>query len=505
MSFQSYLFLLVFLPLVLAAIAIGRRIAPVLVKPFLIAASLVFLASWQPAGVPIFLASVAANRLAVECLHRARDPAIRRAVLTIAIAANLGLLIWFRYLSAWLADLDTVFTTGLTLPDFAVPLGISFFTFTQIGLLLDTHAGIEPRRPLADQVLFVACFPALIAGPVLTAREVMPQLATLGHVRPGFDDWARGGGIFLIGLLKKTLLADPLAPMVAAGHADPAALTLFDAWHVALGYYLQLYFDFSGYSDMAVGLARMLGLHYPWNFNSPYQARSVIAYWQRWHISLTRFFMTTLHAPMAMAILRWRRARGWGVDRAAQRRPVGFLMMHAAPLLLTMALAGIWHGPSLTFLVFGLMHAAFLAVNHGWRLYRAGASPSSPGGSSLVDRVGARGRAAASIGLTCLCVLVGSVVFRADTVGSALDLLAGMAGLHGVDPIVLTPRAMAGMSTLGLLLAVVWFAPNTRAIMEDGAVWSWRPTIPWAVACGIVGTVGLLSAGGNAEFLYARF
>lgn len=488
MSFQSHAFLLIFLPLVLAGSAGLRRVAPGLLKPFLIAASLGFYASWQPACLPIFLASVAGARLAAEALHRTDATAPRRAILSLAIAANLGLLIWFRYLTDWLAPL------GITLPvvPLLIPLGISFFTFTQIGYLLDCHAGIETRRSLTDQILLVAFFPSLIAGPVLTAREMMPQITELERRPPRFEDLAQGSGIFLIGLLKKTLFADPLAPLVAEGHAAPEALGLFGAWQVALSYFLQLYFDFSGYSDMAVGLGRMFGLRLPWNFASPYQARGVIEYWQRWHISLTRFFMASLHAPLAMAILRRRRARGLGVDRAAQRRPAGFLAMHAAPLTVTMALAGIWHGANLTFLVFGLLHAVFLAVNHAWRLYRPIPSP-------------ARWRRVGSVGLTCLCVLVGSVVFRADSVGAALALLAGMAGARGIEPLALSPRTLAEGATLVVLFAIVWGAPNTRAIMEDGRRWSWRPSLPWAIASGLATTIGLLSAGGGAEFLYARF
>lgn len=488
MTFQSYIFLLGFLPLFLAGSAGVRAWAPRLLKPFLVALSLVFYTSWVPAGLPIFLASIAGNRLAVLGLHRTIAPGPRRIILVTAIIANLGLLVWFRYLTTWLGAFDT----GLAFPEPLALLGVSFFTFTQIGYLLDCHAGIEPPRPLVDHLLFVTFFPGLIAGPILTAREMMPQLVDLDRRALAFDDLARGAGIFLIGLLKKTLLADPLAPMVATGHADPAALSLFGAWQVALGYYLQLYFDFSGYSDMAVGLARMTGLRYPWNFASPYQARSVIEYWQRWHISLTRFFMATLHAPLAMAILRWRRTRGLGVDRPAQRRPGGFLAMHAAPLVVTMALAGVWHGASLTFLVFGLLHALFLSVNHLWRLLRP--RPARGGW-----------RAAASIGLTCLCVLVGSVFFRASSVGAALDLLAGMAGTHGFGPIVLSTRVLAEAATLSVLFGIVWCAPNTRQIMEDDRAWSWRPTLPWAVASGVATTLGLLSAGGTAEFLYARF
>lgn len=496
MAFQSYAFLLVFLPIVLVGCGIVRPAGPMALRFWLIGASLIFYASWQPGALPILLVSVAGNRLAVQGLHYLDATAPRRALLLGAIVANLGLLAWFRYLSAWLQSLDLWFGTGLVLDDPIAPLGISFFTFTQIGYLLDVHAGIEPRRPLTDHVLFVTFFPGLIAGPVLTAREMMPQLATLGRQPLLSEDLARGTGIFAVGLLKKTLLADPLAPVVAAGHADPTGLSLFAAWQVALSYFLQLYFDFSGYSDMAVGLARMVGLRYPWNFASPYQARSIIEYWQRWHISLTRFFMGSLHAPLTMAILRWRRARGLAVDRAAQARICGFAMMHGLPLVVTMALAGIWHGAGTGFLVFGLLHAGFLAVNHAWRLWRPGRR--SPMASFP------RMRIVAATGLTCGCVLIGSIFFRATSPGAAVQLLAGMVGAHGTDLGIAHARALLDSATLAALLAIVWLAPNTQRIM-DGPGSSWRPSPAWAVTCGLAATIGLLSAGGTAEFLYARF
>lgn len=492
MSFQSHAFLLLFLPLTLALTAAMRRWAPQAVKPALLLASAGFHLSWTPAALPVFALSIAANRLASNGFDRLAAPDARRALLLGAIGGNLLLLAWARYLTTWLPALAPGLAGAWWPDEHLIPLGISFFTFTQIGYLLDRHAGIEPRRPLLDHVLFVGFFPGQIAGPVLTAREMMPQFTALDRAGPAAEDLARGLGIFLIGLGKKTLLADPLLPMVSAGYADPGALGLFGAWVAALAYFLMLYLDFSAYSDMSVGLARLFGLRYPWNFASPYQASSVIEYWQRWHISLTRFFMATLHAPIAMAVLRWRRDHGLAVDRAAQGRPGGFLAMHAAPLVVTMALAGIWHGASLTFLAFGLLHALFLAVNHAWRLHRPRPRPG-------------RVRHAASVGLTCLCVLVGSVFFRADSLGDALDMLAGMAGLRGLGSLPTTLRSAADAALLPPLLALVWAAPNTRQIMDGTAPWSWRPTVRWAAASGVAVTIGLLSAGGSAEFLYARF
>jgi D-alanyl-lipoteichoic acid acyltransferase DltB (MBOAT superfamily) len=495
MSFASCSFILAFLPLALAGFALAVRLSPVAAKLWLIAASLMFYGWWNPAFVPVLLASAAGNAGVSRLLHRpglaARQ---RRAVLIAALIANLGALCWFRYLAEWLAGLDAWFGTGVTMAAPLVPLGISFFTFTQIGYLLDCHASTEAPRPLLDYALFVLFFPSLIAGPILTGRVMLPQIETLGRGLPRGQDLAAGSAIFVIGLLKKVVLADPLADTVAQGFAHPETLTLLPAWQVAASYSLQLYFDFSGYSDMAVGTARLFGLSLPWNFASPYRAGSIIAYWQRWHISLTRFFMAALHAPLTMAAIRRRRARGLPTDRAAQRGGRGFLTMLAGPIVVTMVLAGVWHGAGLTFLVFGLLHATYLVINHAWRLYRP--APPAPRGLRLV----------AGIGLTYLCVLIAAVFFRAPTVPAAWQVLTGMAGGHGVGPVP-DAQAVPALGVLVLLYVVVWAMPNTQQIVAEGerAAWSWRPCLGWAMATGCAATIGLLSLGGGAEFLYFQF
>lgn len=486
MAFDSHLFLLGFLPVALVGFHLATRRGRRLARAWLIAASLAFYGWAAPAFLPVLGASVAGNLASARLLHRLAAPAPRRVVLVGAIAANLAALAWFRYLADWLAAADAWFGTGLLMAPPLVPLGISFFTFTQVGYLLDCHAGTEPPRPLADQLVFVTCFPGLIAGPLLTAREMMPQIAMLGRAGPRAEDIARGGLILTIGLLKKTLLADPLAPAVQAGFADPAGLDAAAAWATALSYVLRLYFDFSGYSDMAVGAARMFGLRYPWNFASPYQAASVIAYWQRWHVSLTRFFMATLHTPMTMAAIRRRRARGLGTGRGDQRTVGGFTSMIAAPIAATMLLAGAWHGAGATFLVFGALHAAYLIANHAWRLLRPAAWPRVP---------------LAAVALTHLAVIIAAVVFAAPDLPAAWALLAAMAGANGLG--LVAPGLDA--ARIAVLYALVWLAPNTQAIADGAARWSWQPTRGWAIAAGMAATVGLLSAGGAREFLYFRF
>jgi alginate O-acetyltransferase complex protein AlgI len=369
---------------------------------------------------------------------------------------------------------------------------------------------------------------------------MLPQFARTEGWILSADNLAIGSGFFLVGLLKKTLLADPLSTVVGPGFADPAALTLFPAWVAAAAYSLQLYFDFSGYTDMAIGLAWMVGLRFPDNFDQPYRSNSVIAYWQRWHMSLTRFLMTNVHAPLTMAVLRGRRCHNRPINAAAQATVGGFFTMIAAPIIATMVLIALWHGATLPFLMFGLLHAAFLVVNHAWRLARAPVLPPL-----------------ASVGLTYLCVVVGSVLFRSTTVEGAGSMLAGMTGLHGLGAIEADIQGAENGIWLLALYAIVWFAPTARQLMlaepsgrermlakpsvREGMLagprpwpgmpaepsvrlgglaehrrwpWTlpgphprlgWRPSPRWAIAMGCAATLGLLAAGGTGEFLYFRF
>ena len=500
MLFNSYVFILAFLPLTLAGFFAVARFGRGIAGSWLIAASLVFYGWWSPRCVPLLIMSVAANYFAARLLHRLNQrPRWQTAVLVIAIATNIAALVYYKYLGAIFGFLHIGFADPI------LPLGISFFTFTQIGYLLDCRNGLTHDRSALNYVLFVNFFPHLIAGPIVHNREIMPQFADAATWRFSPQNFAVGLAIFLIGLLKKCLLADPISVAVAPGFAHPAALTLFPAWHVALCYSLQLYFDFSGYSDMAIGLARMFNVRFPLNFNSPYKAQSVIEYWQRWHMTLTRYLNLYLYNPISLAITRRRQAHGLPVNRAAQSTPHGFAAMVLAPTFATMTLAGVWHGSGLTFLVFGLLHAVYISVNHAWRMARPRPAIDTPP------------RRAARILFTYLCVLLGSIMFRAPSVGSAYQIVAGMIGLHGTTLAVPDMHAAAEIAWLAVLYGIVWFAPNTQQIMRDYApalgriqpgplaALRWRPSLPYATAAGFAATLGLLAVGGTGEFLYFQF
>jgi alginate O-acetyltransferase complex protein AlgI len=475
MIFSGFPFLLGFLPLLLCGCALFGRLGSGWAKCWLIAVSLLFYGAGAAAFLPLLVLSICGNFILLHVMHGSATAGRWAAF---GVALNLLVLGWFKYLGA----------------DPLPPLGLSFFTFTQIGCLLHHGDGNTPPPKARDYALFTAFFPALLAGPILNPREMLPQFARIEGWQLTTGNMAVGSGFFLIGLLKKTLLADPLSAIVAAGFADPASLTLFPAWQASTAYSLRLYFDFSGYTDMAVGLAWIVGLRFPDNFQQPYRAASIIAYWQSWHMSLTRFLMTNVHAPLTLAILRRRRDRGQSIGASSQRTAAGFLTMIGAPAAVTMLLVSLWHGATISFLLFGLLHTSFLLINHAWRLVRV---PNLP--------------PVAGVALTYLSVLVGSMFFRATTATDAVSMLAGMVGLHGAGMIAPDIRAVGNVVWLGLLYAIVWFAPTTRQWMhhaspaETPVRFAWRPSLQWAVVMGCAGTLGLLAAGGSGEFLYFRF
>jgi D-alanyl-lipoteichoic acid acyltransferase DltB (MBOAT superfamily) len=373
-----------------------------------------------------------------------------------------------------------------------LPLGISFFVFQKLSYLIDLRRGDRHAYSLLDFSLFVSFFPQLIAGPLVRHNEIIDQFAKDPRRPEMWENLSRGAVLFVIGMTKKLAIADTIAENAdrlfdAATHATPNAA---EAWAAAGAYALQIYFDFSGYTDMAIGLAWMVGLRFPDNFDQPYRATSVIAYWQQWHMSLTRFLMTHVHAPLTLAILRWRKRRGRGIDSQAQRMPGGFGVMIAMPIVVTMMLVALWHGATWPFLLFGLLHAGFLAVNHAWRVTGAPVLPKL-----------------ASAALTYGCVLIGAVLFRATSVADAASVLAGMAGMHGGGIVQFDPHGIAHVAWLLALYLIVWFAPTTRQWMqpEPAVRLGWSASPRWAVAMGCAAALGVLAAGGTGEFLYFRF
>ncbi|WP_028225498.1 MBOAT family O-acyltransferase [Paraburkholderia ferrariae] len=534
MLFNSFIFLTLFLPLALAGYyLLGARL-PRAAAAWLCGASVVFYGWWNPAFVALLTISIAFN-YAMSCAIVAApaQSRCRRWLLGLAIAADLAVLVRYKYLATLLTAL--VHASGVApagwlaqgMHEVILPLGVSFFTFTQIGYLLDCNAGIVKERDVLGYVQFVTFFPHLIAGPILHHKEMMTQFAQPGTYRLRAENLSIGAFVFTIGLAKKVLLADTIAPYADAGFAAPHDLQWLAAWGTCLAYALQLYFDFSGYSDMAMGLAKMFGVRFPLNFNSPFKAASIIDFWQRWHMTLTRYLTAYLYYPLAMRINRQRARRGLPIGRLAQRSTGGFVATVATPTLYTMALAGIWHGAGLQYLIYGLLHAGYLTVNHAWRL--------RPGAAAAAAATGwrARIRHICNVLLTFVAALVAFAFFRAHGVGDALALLEGMAGLRGIEPLgwpawhaanldagswlhLVTGRSMLALR-IAVLLAIAWCLPNSHQLMgrfspalerpaEGGPkLTRWRPSLGWTAA--MVGVLAFCVAQlhGEVRFLYFQF
>ena len=535
MLFNSFVFLTLFLPFALALYyALGSR-SPRLAASWLCLSSLVFYGAWAPAFVGLLVASIAFNygmsRAILACAPRSRG---RRTWLAMAICIDIGLLVRYKYWAAMAGALIEWF--GLsphgwlahTSAGVVLPLGVSFFTFTQLGYMLDCNAGIVKRSDALGFVQFVTFFPHLIAGPILHHKEMMTQFAQPETYRLRAENISVGASVFAIGLAKKLLLADALAPYADAGFAAPGALGAWAAWGAALAYALQLYFDFSGYSDMAACLAKMFGVRFPLNFNSPFKAASIIDFWQRWHMTLTRYLTAYLYYPLSMRINRRRAARGLPIGRAAQASPSGFAATIAVPTFYTMGLAGIWHGAGVQYLIYGLLHAAYLTVNHAWRNRRASRQASPPASSGF----GAKAGHVMSVLTTFVAALVAFVFFRAHGVSDALAMLEAMAGAKGLGSSAWPPldagvygsawlrlavgRAMPA-PLLALALAIAWFAPNSHEWMgrfspalerASGAVparLAWSPSWRWTAAVVLLLLVCAAQLHGEVRFLYFQF
>ena len=518
MLFNSYAFIFFFLPATLLVFFRLGQVNHTLAAGWLAACSLFFYGWWNPAYVALLVVSVLFNyRMGIAIVRAAAagDSAGAKRRLAFAVAADLLLLGYYKYANFFVDNFNAVAGTSASLGEIILPLGISFFTFTQIAFLVDAYQGKAREYSLVHYGLFVTYFPHLIAGPILHHREMMPQFGLAQTYRPDYDNIAAGLTIFVIGLFKKVIVADGVAPYVAPVFDAPGAgltLTFLEAWCGALAYTFQLYFDFSGYSDMAVGLSLLFGIRLPINFHSPYQAVNIIDFWRRWHMTLSRFLRDYLYFPLG------------GNRKGPARR--------YANLMATMLLGGLWHGAGWTFIVWGGLHGFYLVVNHAWRAWRARLGHD-------LSRSTAFGRAA-GCGVTFLAVVAAWVVFRAESLDAAGAVLRAMAGLNGfVLPDVWLARwgalgqwladhgvAFAATPALArtgvvhwiwILLLVVWLAPNTQQIMaaarpalnvppdSAAARWLWRPAAAGAVAVAAMAITVIANLTRHSEFLYFQF
>jgi D-alanyl-lipoteichoic acid acyltransferase DltB (MBOAT superfamily) len=406
--FNSELFIFVFLPVTLIGyFLIGSRGWRRPAIAWLVLASIVFYGWLRWDYLLLLLILILFNyyygiRLARD-YHRGRPNPV---ALTIGLAVNLMVLAYFKYTNFLLDNINLFTGTKFNPLEIVLPLGISFFIFQKIAYLVDAYRGEAEEYDFIDFSLFVMYFPQLIAGPIVHHKEMIPQFRNPAILRVSAIDLAVGLTLFSIGIVKKVVIADTLVhwsdPTFAAAGAGGAP-SLIEAWVGALAFTFQIYFDFSGYTDMALGLALMIGVRLPANFNSPYKATNIIDFWRCWHITLSRFLRDYVYIPL-------------GGNRLGRTR-------RYVNLMATMLLGGLWHGASWTFVAWGGLHGLYLMVNHGWRALQAR--------RGVVRRENAvRGWACRS--LTFLAVVVAWVFFRATSFQAALAMLDGMIGLNGI-------------------------------------------------------------------------
>jgi D-alanyl-lipoteichoic acid acyltransferase DltB (MBOAT superfamily) len=480
--------------------------------------SLVFYAEWRRTFLILLIGSILFNYACSRVLVALREREKAKGyVLFVGVSGNLLLLGYYKYLFPFLNGLGRLEILHHQFAGVLLPLGISFFTFTQIAYLIDLRQGTAEKQSFVDYVLFVTFFPHLIAGPLLHHSEIMPQFREDRVYRLRKDDLAVGFSWFVMGLFKKVFLADTIAPFADTAFAHPSALTAVSAWCGVLAYTAQLYFDFSGYSDMAIGLARMLSIRFPMNFDSPYKSANIIDFWSRWHMTLTRYVTLYLYNPVSLWVNRRRLAKGKSVSRKGSATIAGFASMVAFPTLFSMFIIGVWHGAGFQFLLFGVFHGVYLTVNHGWRIWRG---RNKKRGEHTAERTGFSKWTVhiAGVLLTMLCVVIGQVLFRADSTSGAFQMMASMAARHGFG------AHSAGtelklVARLIFLFAIIWLLPNTQQVLAryapaDGVRalddWmgrrlQWRPNAGWAIVIGGAFLLALIYMEDTSRFLYFQF
>lgn len=473
MLFNSYQFLFIFLPVVVVLYWLLPKGYPRLV--FLAVVSLVFYGLWDWRYIPLLLGTTLVDYVAGQVMVKigggeeageAGPDRRRKLVLATAIAINLVLLGYFKYTDFFLHQLDGLLEligTDASLPMMHVvlPIGVSFYTFAGISYAVDVYRGsIKPAKTVVHYLAWATLFPYLMSGPIIRYQHVGAQLE---RTQQRFRWSLIGTGLFFLafGLAKKMLVADLMAPYINDLFAHPGHLGLISGWSAALGYTLQLYFDFSGYSDMAVGVALMIGLKFPQNFDSPYKAANVSEFWRRWHMTLSSWLRDYLFIPL-------------GGSRGGQ-------LITVRNLLITFLLGGLWHGAAWTFVAWGLLWGIYLSVHSTLRKHKL--TPSW----TWLNRI-----------ITFVCAVVAWVFFRAGSLRGALNVLYAMTGLNGISGHgLLAPRSLLlGFIAFGLLW--VNLAPNTWEIKP-------KPRLRWAIVLGVLLGGSLLAMSAPSEFLYFQF
>jgi len=513
--FNSYLFIFLFLPVVLVVFYTFNN--KKLSTYWLIGASFFFYAWWNYVYLTLLLFSIFFNYYTGTLLIHSRDgnTKYQKSIILVGICVNLSILGYFKYFNFFIDNINVLFRSEFQEQSIILPLAISFYTFQQIAYLVDTYRSESSSYQLSNYCLFVSFFPQLIAGPIVRHNNTIPQFKMNVFNKFIYTNISVGLTIFIIGLFKKVVLADGIAPFATSVfNAASRGETIYfiESWCGAISYTFQLYFDFSGYSDMAIGLGRMFNVYLPLNFYSPYRCISIIDFWKQWHMTLSLFLRDYLYVPL-------------GGNRKGNRY---------INLMTTMLLGGLWHGAGWTFIVWGGLHGLYLVINHYWRLLKIRLSIREFRYSILSNVL--------YFLLTFLAIVVAWVFFRSDNLFTAKKILCGMIGLNGVNlpqgyltllgPISafllqsgvifqsdILPSYTNIFLWIFLLSIIIWFFPNTYELMGNydsalkvsvttnyrGIAFKWQPSVLWAIIVSIMFSVCIIFMSSASEFLYFNF
>jgi alginate O-acetyltransferase complex protein AlgI len=477
MLFNSFPFIFLFLPIVTVVYALARRyLGQPIAQALLLVASFFFYGYARPSYLPLLACSIIFNWAIASWMcstqnHFRVGASRRKMLLWAGLAGNIGLLCTFKYINFFLHCLAFLNVQKLNLPNWEFPLGISFFTLTQVMYLVDTYQGLNSPNTLFDHATLVSFFPYVSSGPLVRSRVIVPQFKSSTTPSGRFDLACRGLYLFSLGLTKKVVFADSFARVADAGFGPAQSFSTLEAWVFSLSYTLQIYFDFSGYSDMAVGCAWMVGIDIPQNFNAPYISKSINEFWKRWHISLSNFITDYLYTPIL---------------RSMGKATITTSMI---AVLIAMTIVGLWHGPAWTFVIFGALHGCALAINQLWRRRKM--------------------KMPAWLGwlLTFVFVNISFVFFRSVSVPAAMHMLnamlphvhpLGSVALRGVLPI--TPYLVLRPITIGIVLA--FFFKTSQQFAE-----TFRPThlTAFATVALLLVCILFMNSTPAKEFVYFAF
>ena len=490
MLFNSYEFIFAFLPLsILVYFYLNKRRLAAASTSWLVFSSLFFYSWWNVVYLPLILTSVLFNYSITQVINNfdaaKKNRFSKKTLFQFGLLFNIGLLAYFKYMDFFISNMNWLVNTDFPLLKLTLPLAISFFTLQQIAFLVDNYEGLVQEKNFLEYAMFVTFFPQLIAGPIVHHSEMMPQFSSLRNKVINYKNIASGIALFSIGLFKKVSIADTFAIWASQGFDHVEKLYLLDAWATSLAYTFELYFDFSGYSDMALGIALIFNIKLPLNFNSPLKKTGMIDFWKNWHITLTNFITTYIYTP---------------INRSYKK-----LTFHKAMLatLITFLIAGLWHGASWMFVIFGGLHGAGVAANHYWKKTKIKISHFL------------------AWFITFNFVNFTFVFFRAKEWSDAMKVLKGMFGINGVALPEMLAAKFPVLNSYGfefrplmesikfselifLYLAIgfllVLLCKNSVEIVRD-----YQRTYKTVIVSSLLFVIGVLSMSGTSEFLYFNF